>query len=166
MSNVKSVYASCSSDKTVKFWNYQDEMRGLFSIEFDNEPNYISLHPSGLFIAISFQMNLKIFAILNQSLVLLKELVLGSCTICKYSNKGHYLATNENQVIHVFESINYNLLVSLEKHVSLIKTIEISEDDFIMVTQCMNGFINIWDVQKEIEKFKAKQNFQYRINMN
>jgi hypothetical protein len=63
-----------------------------------------------------------------------KELVLGSCLICKYSNKGHYLCANENQVIHVFEAINYNLVVSLEKHVSLIKTIEISDDDFVMVS--------------------------------
>jgi hypothetical protein len=79
-------------------------------------------------------MNLKVFAILNQSLVLLKELVLGSCTLCTFSHKGHFLAANENQVIHLFEAINYNLLVSLEKHVSLIKTLEVSEDDFIMVS--------------------------------
>ena len=63
-------------------------------------------------------MSLKVFAILNQSLMLLKELVLGSCTLTKYSHKGHYLCSNENQVIHIFEAINYNLLVSLEKHVS------------------------------------------------
>ena len=77
---------------------------------------------------------------------MLKELVLGSCTITKYSQKGHYLCANENQVIHIFEGINYNLLVSLEKHVSLIKSIVISDDDFVMVSQCINGYINVWDV--------------------
>lgn len=165
-SHVKSLYASCSADRTVKFWNYQDEMKGLFSMEFELEPNCISMHPSGLFIAVAFQMSLKIFAILNQSLVLVKELVLGSCLICRYSNKGHYLCANENQVIHVFEAINYNLVVSLEKHVSLIKTIEISDDDFVMVSQCVTGYVNVWNLQKEIERYKAKQNYQYRVALN
>jgi hypothetical protein len=112
------------------------------------------MHPSGLFIAIAFQMSLKVFAILNLSLVLLKELVLGSCTITKYSFKGHYLCANENQVIHLFDGINYNIMVSLEKHVSLIKNIQISDDDFIMVSQCINGYINVWNVQAEVEKYK------------
>ena len=72
----------------------------------------------------------------------------------KYSFKGHYLCANENQVIHLFDGINYNIMVSLEKHVSLIKNIQISDDDFIMVSQCINGYINVWNVQAEVEKYK------------
>lgn len=91
-------------------------------------------------------MSLKVFAILNQSLVLLKELVLGSCTLCKYSNKGQYLVANENQVLHIFDGINYQLLVSLDNHGSLIKTIDISDDDFTLVSQCYNGLINLVNI--------------------
>lgn len=65
-------------------------------MEFENQPKCISMHPTGLFLAISFNINLKVFAILNQSLVLLKELVLGNCTLNKYSHKGQYLVANEN----------------------------------------------------------------------
>lgn len=53
-SQVKSLYATCAMDKTIKFWSYQDDMRGLFTMEFDAQPNCITMHPSGLFMAIAF----------------------------------------------------------------------------------------------------------------
>ena len=54
----KSIFATCSEDNTVKIWNYYEtenqERRGIVSQTFKDEPLALSIHPSGLFIAICF----------------------------------------------------------------------------------------------------------------
>jgi WD40 repeat protein len=57
-SSCKSIFATCSEDNTVKIWNYYDsettEKKGVMSQEFKEEPLCLSMHPSGLYIAICF----------------------------------------------------------------------------------------------------------------
>lgn len=72
----KQLFASCSEDYTVKIWNFFDvegyEKKGILSQKFNEEPLSVSLHPSGLFIAVSFSTMFKIFAIVNNCLEVLK----------------------------------------------------------------------------------------------
>ena len=72
----KQLFASCSEDYTIKIWNFFDvegyEKKGILSQKFSEEPLSVSLHPSGLFLAVSFATMFKIFAIVNNSLEVLK----------------------------------------------------------------------------------------------
>lgn len=72
----KQLLASCSEDNTVKIWNFFDaegyEKKGLLSHKFSEEPLSVSMHPSGLFLAVSFSSMFKVFAIVNNSLEVLK----------------------------------------------------------------------------------------------
>lgn len=57
-SSCKSIFATCSEDNSVKIWNYYDsettEKKGVLTQEFKEEPLGLSMHPSGLYMAICF----------------------------------------------------------------------------------------------------------------
>jgi hypothetical protein len=60
----------------VKIWNFFDsegyEKKGVLSQRFNEEPLSVAMHPSGLFLAVSFCSMFKVFAIVNNSLEALK----------------------------------------------------------------------------------------------
>ena len=68
----KQILGSCSEDNTVKLWNFFGiegyEKKGLISQSFNEEPIAIAMHPSGLFVAVSFSSGFKVFAIVNDRL--------------------------------------------------------------------------------------------------
>jgi len=67
----------------------------LISQTFPEEPISIALHPSGLFVAVSFSTGFKVFAIVNDHLEVLKDIQIPNCKLLKYSHGGHFLAVNE-----------------------------------------------------------------------
>ena len=63
-----------------------------------------------MFIAVAFSNGFKVFAILNDSLYPLKEVNLTNCKLVKYAHGGHYLLTNEKNMIFIYDSIYYDTL--------------------------------------------------------
>lgn len=63
---------SSSEDNAVKIWNFFDvegyDKKGLISHAFVEEPLCVSIHPCGLFVAVSFSSGFKVFAIVNDKL--------------------------------------------------------------------------------------------------
>lgn len=149
----KQLFASCSEDYTVKIWNFFDvegyEKKGILSQRFNEEPLSVSLHPSGLFIAVSFASMFKIFAIVNNSLEVLKEIQIPNCKLIKYSNGGHFLTVNEKEHIFIYDSIYYETLhlFSLSNHV---QDIVISQDDTQIVATCTNGYVYCFNLYESI----------------
>jgi WD40 repeat protein len=94
----KQLLASCSEDNAVKIWNFFDiegyEKKGLISHVFNEEPLSVSMHPCGLFLAVSFSSGFKVFAIVNDKIEVLKDIQIPNCKIIKYSHGGHFLAVN------------------------------------------------------------------------
>lgn len=68
----KQLLATCSEDNAVKIWNFFDiegyEKKGLISHVFNEEPLSVSMHPCGLFLAVSFSSGFKVFAIVNDKI--------------------------------------------------------------------------------------------------
>jgi len=60
-----------------------------------------------MFIAVAFSNGFKVFAILNDGLHPLKDVNLTNCKIVKYAHGGHFLLTNENKRIYIYDSIYY-----------------------------------------------------------
>ena len=83
----------------MKIWNFFDiegyEKKGLISHTFNEEPLSVSMHPCGLFLAVSFSSGFKVFAIVNDKIEVLKDIQIPNCKIIKYSHGGHFLAVNE-----------------------------------------------------------------------
>lgn len=152
----QSIFCSCSMDNTVKIWNYYEndnpdkkEKKGIISQSFKEEPLSASLHPFGMFVAVCFATGFKVFAILNDSFYPLKEVTLTNCKIIQYSHGGHYLVTNEKNNILIYETIYYDTILQvLEGHPALIKDIAISEDDILIISTCINGYVFCWNLLK------------------
>ena len=95
----------------MKLWNFFEiegyEKKGLISHTFAEEPISIAMHPSGLFVAVSFSSGFKIFAIVNDKLEVLKDIQIPNCKLIKYSHGGHFLTVNEKEHIFIYDSIYY-----------------------------------------------------------
>jgi cilia- and flagella-associated protein 57 len=65
------------------------------------------MHPSGLFVAVSFSSGFKVFAIVNDKLEVLKDIQIPNCKLIKYSHGGHFLAVNEKEHIFIYDSVYY-----------------------------------------------------------
>lgn len=64
----RSIIVTLASDKTCKFWEYGNEIKGLYSYEFLETPYCSSLHPLSNQLAIGFKDGLKIFYCLENEL--------------------------------------------------------------------------------------------------
>ncbi|KRX00640.1 WD40-repeat-containing domain [Pseudocohnilembus persalinus] len=155
----KQIFATCSEDRTVKIWNYYEsenlEKKGVISQQFKEEPLCLSLHPFGMFIAITFGTFFKIFAILNDQLYPLKTTSMQNCTIVRYSNGGNYLAVNEKFAIQIYDTIYYQVVQQLVGHQTLVRDIHISDNDILLTSTSIDGYVFLWNL---IEKQDSEKN--------
>ncbi|EGR28426.1 WD repeat protein [Ichthyophthirius multifiliis] len=146
----KNIFASCSADFTVRIWNYFDiqnnDKYNIVTQCFSEEPLNISLHPSGLFLAVGFSNYFIIFAIFKSSLKFLKKIQAENCSILEYANGGHFLVSNKNNLVIIFDTINYDPQQVLEGHPAQIKHICITKCDQYIISLSLNGCIFQWNI--------------------
>lgn len=74
----KTLVATCSTDKTVRIWNYQES--SLENIkEFEEEATAVTFHPSGFHIIVSFADKIRLLNIFENELVPFKEISVKNC---------------------------------------------------------------------------------------
>ena len=81
----------------------------------------MSLHPSGMFLAVAHITGFKVFSILVQKLFPMREIHLIFCTLVRYTKRGRYLLTNVKNQILVYETIDYKLIYCFQKHPCLVR---------------------------------------------
>lgn len=69
---------TCSSDKSIRIWNYLTGTCELIK-HFGEEPQSISLHPSGLYILVGFSDKLRLMNILMDDLRTVREFSIRAC---------------------------------------------------------------------------------------
>ena len=97
----KQLIATTSSDKSVRVWDY--ERKSLEIIEtFSDEGHGIAFHPSGFHIVAGFTDRLRFINLVENKLVVYKELPLKNCKEIKFCNGGQMVAVASGNIIHVF----------------------------------------------------------------
>ena len=71
----KSLVATCSSDRTVRIWNYLEKNTLEIIKQFEEKPLSLSFHPSGLHLIVSFSDKVRLMNILENELVHFKDLL-------------------------------------------------------------------------------------------
>lgn len=90
----KSILVSLGED-SVKVFNHTNEWEAHSTFEFEEQPLWIDLHPSGDQIAVGFKTGTRLYQHLDNELKLSFE-KFGKATITiAYSNGGHLLATSK-----------------------------------------------------------------------
>jgi cilia- and flagella-associated protein 57 len=108
----KPLLASCSSDRSIRIWNYSTYTCDLVKY-FPEEAYSISLHPSGLYVLVGFSDKLRLMNVLMDEFRIFKEFGIRGCRevqifYCRLS--ASYL----HQYSAAFQTVGTFLLLLME----------------------------------------------------
>ena len=158
----KPLIASCSSDSTLKIWNYETKQAEI-SKKFTNEQIFsVSLHPSGLHILVGFSDKLRLMNLLIDDLRLFKEFPIRGCKLSQFSNGGHLFAVVHGFNILIYNFSKFEIVSNLQGHSHKISSLSWSPNDMYLVTCGADGAIYQWDAVKNQRVYEVvKRSRQY-----
>ncbi|KAJ3074808.1 Cilia- and flagella-associated protein 57 [Podochytrium sp. JEL0797] len=139
----KPLIATCSSDKSVRVWNYIDSSSELVKY-FSEEAYSVAIHPSGLYILVGFSDKLRLMNLLIDDIRPFREFTIRGCRECRFSNGGQYFAAVHGNTIQIYSTWRFENLGNLKGHNGKVRSIHWSPDDSKIVTAGMDGAIYDW----------------------
>ena len=149
----KTLFVTCSSDKTTKIWNYQNYKLET-TLTFNEEPLNVVFHPSGFHIAIAFNEKVSLYNVYPDYVEFkkrgLRDINLKDVSQLCFSKGGEKLAiaAGNPQIIYVYkfyscERINYLIL---KGHSGKITYLEFSKDDLYLYSCGTDGMVYQWNI--------------------
>ena len=83
----KSLVATCSLDKSVRVWNYVDNILEIKK-EFPEEAYALAFHPSGFHLVVGFTDKVRMLNILIDDIQAYKEIPVKNCREIAFSHGG------------------------------------------------------------------------------
>eukprot|EP00803_Ostreobium_quekettii_P003392 evm.model.scf_890.5 EVM.evm.TU.scf_890.5 scf_890:16944-24893(-) len=116
--------ATCSSDCTVRVYNYQSRSC-VVRKQLHDSPLCLSIHPSGLQVVVGMHDKLRLFAILHGDLEPTAEFPLKKCTLAEFSNGGHLFAVvGRGNAISIFSTYGRDLVATMKGHISTVTKVK------------------------------------------
>ncbi|KAF5888302.1 cilia- and flagella-associated protein 57, partial [Clarias magur] len=140
----KPLIATCSTDRSVRIWNYETSALELYK-EFQEEVYCVALHPSGLFILAGFSDKLCLMNLLIDDIRTFKEFPVRSCRECVFSHGGHMFAAVNGNVIHLYSTMTFDNILNLKGHIGKVRAVVWSADDSRLVSCGMDGAVYEWN---------------------
>jgi WD40 repeat protein len=142
----KPLIVTCSRDNSVKIWNYQTNELELNKV-FPEDTNCVSMHPSGLQIAVGFSDKLRVYHVLVDDLKLCQEVPIKNCRECRFSNGGHFLGVANGNTVSVFSFHTGEKVADLRGHNSKIRSLFWLENGTQLLSCGQDGAVYLWDVE-------------------
>ena len=140
----KPIAVTCGKDNSVRVWNLPD--RRVETIKFFNEePSAISVHPSGLYVAIAFTDRVRLASILLDDIAVTKEFNIRGSQEIRFSRGGMYLATANGANVQIFNTYSGTLVSTLRGHTAKVRTIIWQNLDSKLITVGQEGTVYFWD---------------------
>lgn len=141
----KQMVVTCGKDRTVRVWN-PTEKKAELSMQFDEDPLSISVHPSGIYIAVAFTDKIRFLSLLLDEIFLVREIVARQCSLVKFSVGGHLLAAALGSNLQVFNTYTGAPVATLRGHNNKIKNLIWSCYDSKMMTIGSEGVVYHWEL--------------------
>jgi len=98
----KYLVATCSIDKTVRIWNYNNKTLEICET-FQDEAFSLAFHPSGFHIIVGFTDKVRMINVFQKTLKTFKEIPIKGCREIRFSNGGHLFACTNQHNISVYK---------------------------------------------------------------
>lgn len=132
-------------DRTLKLWHIQEKKLEL-SAKLEEEPNLMSVHPTGMYVAIASDSKIKVYTVLKDSISMVSQLPIRACTALAYSHGGQFICAASGSTIHIFDSLTANPVGALRGHTNRIKNVVWQEYDASLISFGYEGSIFFWNV--------------------
>ncbi|KAI8811436.1 quinon protein alcohol dehydrogenase-like superfamily [Cladochytrium replicatum] len=142
----KPLIATCSSDRSVRVWNYLENTSELVKY-FPEEAYSVAIHPSGLYILVGFSDKLRLMNLLIDDIRPFREFTIRGCRECRFSSGGQYFAAVHGNTIQIYSTWNFENLGNLKGHNGKVRSIYWTQDDSKIVTAGMDGAIYDWGLK-------------------
>ncbi|CAJ1051853.1 cilia- and flagella-associated protein 57 isoform X1 [Xyrichtys novacula] len=142
----KPLIATSSLDHSVRIWNYKTKVLELYK-EFQEEAYSVALHPTGLFILVGFSDKLRLMNLLIDDICTFKEFTVRGCRECAFSHGGHMFAAVNGNVIHIYSTLSFEIIINLKGHNGKVHGVEWRQDDSQLVSCGVDGAVYEWNIQ-------------------
>eukprot|EP00217_Crustomastix_stigmatica_P010708 CAMPEP_0183813298 /NCGR_PEP_ID=MMETSP0803_2-20130417/52843_1 /TAXON_ID=195967 /ORGANISM="Crustomastix stigmata, Strain CCMP3273" /LENGTH=1181 /DNA_ID=CAMNT_0026058151 /DNA_START=28 /DNA_END=3573 /DNA_ORIENTATION=- len=142
----KPLVATCSSDKSVRIWNYLDKSSELVKF-FPEEAHSVAFHPSGLHVLVGFSDKLRLMNLLMDDIRPYKEFGIKSCRECRFSHGGQYFAAVNGNTIQIFNTYTCENIGNLRGHNGKVRSVYWVPDDTKLVSAGMDGAVYEWKLR-------------------
>jgi len=147
----RQILVTCGKDKTLRVWNTFDKRMELMK-EFDEEPLSLSMHPSGMYVAVAFSEKILILSLLLDSIVVNREISVRQCFSVKFARGGHFLACANGTHVQIFSTFTGALMATLRAHNNKIKSILWMNYDSKVVTIGSEGVVYSWEICPTVKR--------------
>lgn len=141
----KNIVVTCGKDRTLRVWNPNDKKMEYMK-EFEEEPLSLSVHPSGIYVAVAFTEYIKIFSLLLDEITVVRVLQAKNISYCKFSRGGHYIAAAVGTNLQVYNTIDGSTVCTLRGHNNRVKSVVWMNYDSRIMSVGVEGSVYSWDL--------------------
>jgi len=147
----KNVIVTTGRDCTVRVWNAADKKTELMKT-FPEEPVGLSVHPSGMYIAVAFAEKIQILSLLLEEIHMVREINARLCSGVKYAHGGHLLAAMVGSSLQLYDANTGEQQGTLRGHNSAVRSMAWMQCDSKIVTVGTEGMVYFWDLYPVIRR--------------
>ena len=157
----KPLAATCSLDRTVRIWNWQDSSLELAKT-FQDEALSICIHPNGLLVLVGFADKLRMFTVLVDDLKQLREFPVKQCRALAFCNGGQFFAAANGSLLQIYSTYTCELAATMRGHSGKIASLSWSKDDSRIISAGKDGAVYEWRMSDgKREKEHVQKGCQY-----
>ena len=163
----KPLVATCSSDQSVRVWNYLDKTLEIKQV-FPEEALSLAFHPSGFHLIVGFADRIRLMNVFKGQLSVFKDIPIKGCRELQFCHGGHLFAACSGQNIHVYNFYTGENPPNMifKGHESKVTSISWEEDDSGFCSAGWNGAVYKWKLSPSPTDNKGPFFLQKGINLS
>ncbi|XP_045137805.1 cilia- and flagella-associated protein 57-like [Portunus trituberculatus] len=140
----KPLVVTADEDRTLRVWDYRRHSLLLYHA-FRQDVFSLSVHPTGLHVAVGLTDSLKLHHLLFDSLRPYSEVHVRRCTCCRYSPGGHMLAAADGHLLLLTSTLTLKKSLTLKGHATKVTGVGWYPDSSAVMACGADGNIIGWD---------------------